>query len=368
MRTKIENSFIAISPAKIGMGFAWLGVLIYASSNSIATLLVDIGSNSPVAGGRNAITFTNLLFLSSLISIVPMVVLFRKDWTGANLRHLNRRDWGLLTLSAFLSSALTPGLFFYALEHSSVTSVLLISRIEPPLFLLAAGLFLKEQIKPRVFLAAIIALCGAMLMISMRDPDSHGVFGAGEIAAAAGALSYITSAIFARKALRCVPMGIFSIYRATIGTLIYFLLISALQGPQQFQDIFSPVLLKWIWVYAIIVVIIGQLSWFMALKYARSDDMSLATSFSPLAGIIFAMLLLAENPGPAFVPGGALILLAICVGRMNGTISGRLQRIGRSLGNGWQMRPTCAPGDIAQVLVPVAAFNRMPRQAYTGSY
>ncbi|WP_294608983.1 DMT family transporter [uncultured Roseovarius sp.] len=318
MRTKFENSFIAISPARIGMGFAWVGVLIYASSNSIATLLVDIGSNSPVADGRNAITFTNLLFLGSLISIAPMIVLFRKDWTVANLRRLSGRDWWLLTMSAFLSSALTPGLFFYALEYSSVTSVILISRIEPPLFLLAAGFFLKEHINPRVFLAGIIALGGATLMISLRDPDSHGAFGIGEIAAVGGTLSYIASAIVARKALRCVPMGIFSIYRTTIGTLIYFLLISALQGPQQFQDLFSPVLLKWIWIYAVLILIAGQLTWFVALKYARSDDMSLATSFSPLAGIIFAMVLLGENPGPAFIPGSALILLAICMGRREG--------------------------------------------------
>jgi len=49
------------------------------------------------------------------------------------------RDWRMLTLSAFLSSALTPGLFFYALAHTSVTNVVLVSRIEPPLFLLAPG-------------------------------------------------------------------------------------------------------------------------------------------------------------------------------------------------------------------------------------
>ena len=361
MRPYAQNVFRTITPAQIGLGFAWLGVLIYASSNSIATLLVDIGAANPVPGGRNAITFTNLLVLGSLISLIPMTVLFRGDWTRANLRKLSRRDWELLTISAFLSSALTPGLFFYALEHSSVTNVVLVSRIEPPLFLLAAGLFLKERVDPRAFVAGLVALSGAMLMISQRETDSHCVFDMGELAAAGATLSYVASAIVARRALRSVPMGIFSIYRTAVGTVIYLLLISVLQGPQQFQDMFSPVLLKWIWVYAIIVFVVGQLTWFIALKYARSGDMALASSFSPVAGIVIAMLLLGEDPGPGLLPGGVLILLAICIGQMKKPAWPQLRRV-------WRRRPTFAPGDIAQALVPVTALPGMSNRGYTGSY
>ena len=361
MRPIIQSNFLSVSPAKIGIIFAWIGVLIYASSNSIATLLVDIGAQNPVAGGRNAITFTNLLFLGSLISLVPMILLFRGDWTRANLNRLKRRDWGMLTLSAFLSSALTPGLFFFALDHSSVTNVVLVSRIEPPLFVLATALFLKERIDGRALGAGLVALIGAMLMISMRETDRHCVFDIGEIAAAAATLSYIASAIVARHALQSIPMGIFSIYRTAVGTVIYFLLISALHGPDEFRDVFSTVMLKWIWVYAIIVIVFGQMAWFFALKYARSGDMALATSFSPVAGILFAMLLLGEDPGPGLLPGGALILLAICIGQMKTPVLPRL----RSL---WQKRPTYSTGAIAQVLVPVAALPGSPYRGYNGSY
>lgn len=361
MRPKTQDFSSAITPARIGMGFAWMGVLIYAASNSIATLMVDIGALNPVSGGRNAITFANLLVLGAVISLLPMAVLFRGDWTRANLRKLSHGDWGMLTISAFLSSALTPGLFFYALEHASVTNVVLVSRIEPPLFLLAAGLFLKERIDPRALVAGLVALSGAMLMISQRESDSHCVFDLGEVAAAAATLSYIASAIVARRALRTIPMGIFSIYRTAVGTVIYVVLISALQGPQQFQDILAPVLLKWIWAYAVIVFVVGQLTWFIALKYARSGDMALASSFSPVAGVVFAMLLLGEDPGPGLIPGGALILLAICIGQVKAPAWARIRRV-------WRGRPTFAPGDIAQVLVPVSALPGMSPKGYTGSY
>ncbi len=361
MRTTSKSYFSTITPAQIGMGFAWIGVLIYAASNSIATLLVDIGANNPVTDGRNAITFTNLLFLGSLISLVPMAVLFRCDWTVANLRSLTRRNWTLLTLSAFLSSALTPGLFFLALEHTTVTNVVLVSRIEPPLFLLAAGLFLKERVDTRTFAAGMVALFGAIVIICLGETNSHCPIGFGELIAALATLSYIASAIVARRVLQQIPMGIFSIYRTLTGTAIYFVLISVLQGPAQFQDVFSPVLLTWIWVYALPVVVIGQLTWFIALKYARSGDMALASSFSPVAGIVFAMILLGENPGMGLVPGGALILVAILLGRMKKPALPQLIRA-------WRKRPTYAPGDIAQVLVPISALPGGRYKGYTGSY
>ncbi|MAO27280.1 MAG: EamA family transporter, partial [Roseovarius sp.] len=115
----------------LGTVLAWTAVIIYAAANSIVTILADIGAANPV-NGRNAITFCNLLFLGSLISLIPMVVFFHKDWTRANLRALTRKSWLLLTTSALLSSAITPGLFFFALEQTTVTNVILIGRIDPP--------------------------------------------------------------------------------------------------------------------------------------------------------------------------------------------------------------------------------------------
>lgn len=99
-------------PIRIGLLCAWIAVMCYAAANSIASRLVSVGQAHPLADGSNAITFANLFVLSSLISLVPMVFLFRKDLTRANLRKLAVKDWQLLTISAFVSSALTPGLFF----------------------------------------------------------------------------------------------------------------------------------------------------------------------------------------------------------------------------------------------------------------
>ena len=97
------------SKVALGAGFAWIAVLIYAASNSIVSLLAEIGEQNQVMG-RNVITFCNLLFVGSLMSLVPMLAMFWREWTMENLRKLTRGHWVILTVSAFLASALTPGL------------------------------------------------------------------------------------------------------------------------------------------------------------------------------------------------------------------------------------------------------------------
>lgn len=308
-----------VSRALLGAGLVWLAVIVYAASNSIVSLLAEIGRQNPV-DGRNAVTLCNLLFLGSLLSLVPMVLMFYKDWTWENLRKLSAKDWTVLSVSAALSSALTPALFFVALEQTSVTNVVLVGRIEPPLFLLATWLFLGEKLDRWALAAGLIALCGAGVIFVLRG-DASFAFGLGELATAGATLSFIASTLISRTGLQGIPLGIFSIYRTVVGAMIYYVLALYLYGSMHFQDIFTAVVWKWVWVYAIIVIIVGQFSWNLGLKHATSGDVSLATSFSPLAALVIAMVLLGENPGPGLVPGGTLIVLGIAIGQY-----GRLRR------------------------------------------
>ncbi len=61
MQRASHFKFLPKSPAFCGMCFAWAGALICASSNSIATFLVQTGAGNPVHGTWNAITCSYLL-------------------------------------------------------------------------------------------------------------------------------------------------------------------------------------------------------------------------------------------------------------------------------------------------------------------
>ena len=304
------------SKAALGAIAAWCAVILYAASNSIITLLVDIGQMNPLADGSNAITYTNLYLLGSLLSIVPMALIYRRDLTRENLQRMEARHWRLLAVSAVLSSVITPALFFYALEHTTVTNVVLVGRIEPPLFLLATWFLLRERLNPWALLAGLTALAGAVVVLGAGSTAGMFSLGKGEIATVAATLTFIASTIVTRAGLRDVPIGIFAVFRTVIGVSLYFALVGALFGADQFRGILEPIVWKWVWIYAGIVIVLGQIAWNFGLKHAGAGDVSLATSFSPLAAIIIAMVLLGEDPGPGLIPGGTLIILAIAIGHL----------------------------------------------------
>ncbi|MEL7253701.1 MAG: DMT family transporter [Pseudomonadota bacterium] len=298
-----------------GAALAWIAIVIYASSNSIVALLLDIGEQSLVTNGYNAITHSNLLVLGSLLSIPVLVGLYRHDLTRAKVSALTGRDWKVMTLAAVLSSALTPGLFFYALAHTSVTKVVMIGRIEPPLFLLAAYFLLNERFSPRVLTASIIAAFGAFVIIAGCDGTGTVHFGAGEWAAVGGTVSYVASTLVTRRGVQSVPMGLFFVYRTGLGCAVYVAVVCTVFGPQAFANILSPVLWSWIWIYAGLALVLAPIVWSLALKHAKSDDLTLASSFAPLAGVIFAIVLVGEAPSDGLVLGSAIILLSIAYAR-----------------------------------------------------
>jgi drug/metabolite transporter (DMT)-like permease len=301
-----------IPSAFYGAVLCWVAVFIYAASNSIVLLLVEIGANNPVHG-HNVVTFSNLFVLGSLISLVPMVFFFWRDWTIKNLRALKRSNWAILIVATTLSSAITPGLFFIALESTTVTNVVIAGRIDPPIFLLAAAFFLGEKLDLWSLVGSLVILLGAVVILVFKSDAGAMVIGKGEIAAILATLSFTASTIITRSSLKDVPLGVFSIFRTVLGTLVFFLYNLVFSGHHEFHAMFQPVLLVWIWVYAVIVIIVGQFTWMLGLKQARANDVALATSFSPLAAISIAIILLSEEPGPGFVPGAIIMFLGIFV-------------------------------------------------------
>ena len=104
----------------------------------------------PVAG-RNAISFCNLLFVGNLCACATQVAIYRKSWTRENLWALGAGDWVNLIILAILSGALAPALIYLALEKTTVTNVLLMGRIEPPLMLVLSFLLFKEKLSFLLF-------------------------------------------------------------------------------------------------------------------------------------------------------------------------------------------------------------------------
>lgn len=294
--------------------YLWTAILIFAASNSVTYRIIEIGEQHSV-NGRNPISLCNILFVGNLCAFALMMLIFYKEWTLRNLRQLTRGDWISLTIIAILSGALGPGLIFAALDNTTVTNVVLISRLEPPITLALSVFFLSSRVNFWTITGSSISFAGVVTtaFLASSEPMMKGMLqiGKGELFAAIGACALATATVFSKLRLQQISLGIFSIFRTAIGTIVFFVLAYILFGSQHFAEALSPFLWGWMLVYAAVIVVAGQLCWFAGLRASSAATISLADSFNPVAAIFIAYLVLGEVPTVAQYLGGSIILVGI---------------------------------------------------------
>ncbi|MEL6927788.1 MAG: DMT family transporter [Cyanobacteria bacterium J06600_6] len=299
-----------------GRGYLLTAILIFAASSSVTQRLTQLGTENLV-DGRNPISFCNVLFVGNLCALIALIAIYGKEWSPAALSRLKIGDWLSLIAVSALSGALAPAMFFFALERTAVNNVVLIGRIEPPITLALSVFILGERVNKQIVIGAVLAFVGVVLTITLQPVHDKMLtmsgfnIGQGELMVAIGAIALAVSDLVSRIKLNSIPLGIFTIFRTAVGTLIFFSLTAKLYGVDHFIDVFAPILWQWMLLYGIVIVVGGQLAWFKGLKSASAADVSLTSSISPIAGIIFALLILGEVPTfPQYI-GGGVIAIAI---------------------------------------------------------
>lgn len=304
-----------------GRAYLLIAILIFASANAVIRKLTDLGAQNLI-DGRNAISFCNVLFVGNLCALIALIAIYGKQWNVESLKRLSWTDWLGLTGVAILSGALAPALTFMALDLTMVNNVVLIGRIEPPLILALSILLLGERVNKWVIAGAVVSFVGVSLTVLLQTPATDMVnmggfqIGRGELFAAAGAIALAFSTIISKVKLRQIPLGIFSIYRMAMATFLFFVVVLVLFEPGHFVDVFSPFLWQWMLIYGMVIVVGGQLCWFKGLKATGAGDVSLASSFSPIAGILAAYFILGEAPTMAQYIGGAVIIGGIVLNQI----------------------------------------------------
>ena len=304
-----------------GRGYLLIAILIFAASNSVTQRLTKLGAENLI-DGRNPISFCNVLFVGNLCALIALVAIYGKEWNPNVLSRLKLLDWLSLIAVAALSGALAPAMFFFALERTAVNNVVLIGRIEPPITLALSVLILGARVNKQIVIGAVLAFIGVILTIVLQPTDDSmmamGGFdiGQGELMTAVGAIALAIASIISKIKLNQIPLGIFTIFRTAVGTLIFFSLTVKLYGIEHFMDVFTPIVWQWMSLYGAVIVVGGQLAWFKGLKSTDAADVSLASSISPIAGIIFAWLILGEVPTIAHYVGGSVIVIGIILNQL----------------------------------------------------
>ncbi len=301
-----------------GQLYLWLAVLIFGASSAVTRKLTELGAQH-FMDGHNPISLCNVLFVGNLCALLVLLILYGRQWNRANLRQLSQRNWLNLTLVAILSGAIAPALFFQALALTQVNNVVLIGRLEPPLTLALSIWLLRERSNRWEVIGTTLALMGVLLTIFLQ-PSLQGmnfrIAGVGESLAVIGAISLAISTIISKKWLSEVPTAIYGIFRTALGTIVFFFAALVLYGSHHFVEIFSPFLWRWMLIYGVIIVVLGQSFWVRGLRASTVSTASLISSFTPIVGVFAAYWILDEAPTQAQYIGGSVILFGLFLSQM----------------------------------------------------
>lgn len=301
--------------------YLWLAILIFGASSAITRRLTEIGAQHFI-DGRNPISLCNVLFVGNICALLILILIYRRQWNKATLGKLSRKNWLNLTKVAIISGAIAPALIFQALALTNVNNVVLIGRLEPPLTLALSVLLLKQRVNIWETVGAVIAFIGVTLTIILQPPEQTmmhmGGFhiGIGEILSAIGAMALAVSTIISKQHLSKIPLGIYSVFRTALGTIIFFFLALIIYGRDHFTDVFSPFLWQWMLLYGFVIVVLGQSFWIKGLRASTVPIASLVSSFTPLVGILAAYFILGEVPTMAHYIGGSLILVGVLLSQI----------------------------------------------------
>ncbi|WP_204139074.1 DMT family transporter [Halomicronema sp. CCY15110] len=305
-----------------GRVYLIIAILIFGAANAVTRQLTDLGA-AHFVDGHNPVSACNVLFVGNVCALGLLMVLYHRQLRPGLLRQISGRQWAILTLIAVVGGALVPMLIFTALAITAVNNVVLLSQLSAPLALALSVIFLGAQVNVAVTLGAIVAFVGVALTVLLPTVNPGVVettigltIGRGDLLVLVAAGLQAIANLISKISLQTVPLGFFNVYRTMVGTVFFFTATILLFEPSHFMDVTSPFLWRWMLLYSAVIVVGGQLAWFAGLKSSTASEISLATAFTPIAGVLAAYLILGEVPTVAQYVGGAVILVGIMLNQV----------------------------------------------------
>jgi drug/metabolite transporter (DMT)-like permease len=295
-----------------GSAWIWIAIFISAASNSIVSKLPILVSCDLAPDGKNPISFFIILFTGSVVAFFTLFITHPKAAQPTNLRGYSSKEWFLTIVSAALAGAIAPIMFFKALAETSVTNVVLVQTIEIPMVLALAWLIRRERSSVMAIIGAMIALVGVTLTALVGHMGPLQLM-RGDIFTIVGTFSGVLATQLSRDVLQRMSPILYGIIRNSLGSILFAMIVLKVYGSAHFGEVFTPYLWEWTLVYGSIVVVGGQLTWLRGVRDAKASDIALAVAFSPVAGVLFAYLILGDKPTLGQYIGGAVIMLGVAL-------------------------------------------------------
>jgi len=264
-----------------------------------------------LGGGLYAIPYRLSLETVAPLTVIWGVFLWALLFSlpGAWLaRHQTKYSWkiGGITLLISLAGLLGNYSICQALNRASPTMLILLSRSEIIIAMLLSWLFLKEIITARVWLAVVVIIAGIIVMklntLSFELNEWSAI-----IWAITAAFSFAVMQVLAKSIIHEINPQVLNVSRLALALVILW----SLEEVRSRVAVLEFTEWQWLALAAFCGPFVGRVSYTYALRYLTISKTVIIGSFSPVATLIFELLVFGTLINAYEAVGGTIMLAGI---------------------------------------------------------
>lgn len=264
-------------------------LLLTTSAFLFASMGVLIRLASETVDNPTVVFFRNLV---GLIILLPFFLI-------KGMHHLKTDKIWMHTWRALVGLLAMYG-FFYAIAHLKLSNAMVFTYSSPIFIPLVAWLFLKEKMTHLMWVAALIGLCGVLLVAKPDQAIFNLLSAIGLASSFLAAMAFVT----VRAMTSTEPAGRIVFYFCLIGTLISALPMFWLWRPYQLSELL-------LLAGAGTLATISQLCLSTAYRYAPAGQIGPANYMAIIFAGLWAAILWQEYPDLTNMLGMLVILIAL---------------------------------------------------------
>lgn len=180
-----------------------------------------------------------------------------------NLKRLKKRDWLILTIIGLVGGAIPFLLFFKGLSLTSAANGAFIHKTMFVYVAILAGIFLKEKISNKLFLAGGLLLLGNLYILKFLPYEAQ----FGDLLILLATLFWAAENTISKYALKSLSPKIVAFGRMGIGSFFILLFLLFTSG---LSSVTTLSLAHWQWVVISAIILLGYVTtWYTGLKYTK---------------------------------------------------------------------------------------------------
>ncbi|TMW74071.1 EamA/RhaT family transporter [Alteribacter natronophilus] len=256
------------------------------------------------------VTVAFLRFFFAAVILVPLMLILEKERPRPTAKQ-----WGLLALLGLTGIAVYNIAFFTAAKYAPIAKSSLFIASNPVLIILLSGLFLKETITKRNITGLVLALTGAVIIITEGDLVQalrHGLQPIDTVLLFA-VVCWALYSVLGKVALKSFSTLVCTTYAVVFGTIMLFPFALWETTWTQVQEadwvVWSSILHM-----SVIVTVVSFLMYYQGIKIIGAAKASLFINLMPVSAVILAVIFLGEPLMWAHLAGALFVLTGVTIG------------------------------------------------------